>query len=318
VITQQFRLHKQKACDTLLLTEQLERYFFSFCLPVMARSEPMTYEERIRRERQQMSKSFAKLADFLLDSYVEASFMTASELAQALNLDAATVVRFSQHLGYKGFPQLQREIRSRVKKDLLIHPRQAQVHGSVQNVVATAMYELSRDLDQTRMSLDTDALSQLVERIGQARRIVLLADPPAQPAAYNLIYFLEQGGFTSYLARPGVDDLARTVHTATTQDLLIAVDVAGQSPYIARALNEARIKEIPTAAIVGTASLASSRAASIVLAARSRPSPGIGMIVVGAIIYALAEALRWHFSERFAGAEQAIGDLSQRIQQPSE
>jgi len=278
----------------------------------------MTYEERIRRERQQMSKSFAKLADFLLDSYVEASFMTASELAQALNLDAATVVRFSQHLGYKGFPQLQREIRARVKKDLLIHPRLAEVPGSAQNVVTTAMYELSRDLDQTRMSLDTDALSQLVERIGQARRIVLLADPPAQPAAYNLIYFLEQGGFTSYLARPGVDDLARTVHTATTQDLLIAVDVAGQSPYIARALSEARNKEIPTAAIVGTASLPSSRAASIVLAARSRPSPGIGMIVVGAIIYALSEALRWHFSARFAGVEQAISDLSQRIQQPSE
>ncbi len=278
----------------------------------------MTYEERIRRERQQMSKSFAKLADFLLDSYVEASFMTASELAQALNLDAATVVRFSQHLGYKGFPQLQREIRARVKKDLLIHPRQAETPGTAQNVVTTAMYELSRDLDQTRMSLDTDALSQLVERIGQARRIVLLADPPAQPAAYNLIYFLEQGGFTSYLARPGVDDLARTVHTATPQDLLIAVDVAGQSPYIARALSEARIKDIPTAAIVGTASLPSSRAATIVLAARSRPSPGIGMIVVSAIIYALSEALRWHFSERFAGAEQAISDLSQRIQQPSE
>ena len=278
----------------------------------------MTYEERIRRERQQMSKSFAKLADFLLDSYVEASFMTASELAQALNLDAATVVRFSQHLGYKGFPQLQREIRARVKKDLLIHPRLAEVPGSAQNVVTTAMYELSRDLDQTRMSLDTDALSQLVERIGQARRIVLLADPPAQPAAYNLIYFLEQGGFTSYLARPGVDDLARTVHTATSQDLLIAVDVAGQSPYIARALSEARNKDIPTAAIVGTASLPSSRAANIVLAARARPSPGIGMIVVGAIIYALSEALRWHFSARFAGAEQAIGDLSQRIQQPSE
>jgi DNA-binding MurR/RpiR family transcriptional regulator len=53
-----------------------------------------------------MSKSFARLADFLLDSYVEASFMTASELAQELNLDAATVVRFSQQLGYSGYPKL--------------------------------------------------------------------------------------------------------------------------------------------------------------------------------------------------------------------
>jgi DNA-binding MurR/RpiR family transcriptional regulator len=141
----------------------------------------MTYEVRIRRERQQMSKSFAKLADFLLDSYVEASFMTASELAQALNLDAATVVRFSQHLGYKGFPQLQREIRTRVKKDLLIHPRQAEVPGSAQNVVTTAMYELSRDLDQTRMSLDTEALSQLVEHIGPDRGLTIWLVPCILP-----------------------------------------------------------------------------------------------------------------------------------------
>ena len=66
----------------------------------------MTYEDRIRKERPGMSKSFAKLADFLLDSYIEAAFMTASELAHELNLDAATVVRFSQHLGYKGYPEL--------------------------------------------------------------------------------------------------------------------------------------------------------------------------------------------------------------------
>jgi len=49
----------------------------------------MSYEERIRRERPNMSKSFARLADFLLDSYVESAFMTASELAHELDLDAA-------------------------------------------------------------------------------------------------------------------------------------------------------------------------------------------------------------------------------------
>ena len=62
----------------------------------------MTYEDKIRAERSNMSKSFARLADFLLDSYVEAAFMTASELAHNLDLDAATVVRFSQSLQYTG------------------------------------------------------------------------------------------------------------------------------------------------------------------------------------------------------------------------
>jgi DNA-binding MurR/RpiR family transcriptional regulator len=278
----------------------------------------MSYEERIRKERPYMSKSFAKLADFLLDQYVEASFMTASELAHALNLDAATVVRFSQHLGYGGYPKLQKEIRSRVKSDLLIRPEQAKERNSVPGIVAATMEELARAIQQVRISLDTDSVSRLVEMIGQSRRIVILAEAPAQPAAYNLVYFLEQGGFSVYIARPGVADLARTVHTASQQDLLLAVDVAGQSPYIARALEEAQAKGIPTAAIVGAASIPSARSADVVLEAQAHPSLGVGIVAIEAVVHALTQTLRWRFTERFAGAEQAIVELSGRIQQPIE
>jgi DNA-binding MurR/RpiR family transcriptional regulator len=278
----------------------------------------MSYEERIRRERPNMSKSFARLADFLLDSYVESAFMTASELAHELDLDAATVVRFAQHLGYKGFPELQREIRERVMADLLVRPVQAQELESVPGVVTNAMAELSLALEQTRISLDTDAVAELVEKIGAARRIVVLAENPAQAAAYNLVHFLEQGGFPIYIARSGIADLARTIHTATAQDLILAIEISGQAAYIAGALEEARKKDLPTAAILGAASLASARAADVVLAARSHPSLGVGIVSVEAIIYALAQALRWRFAERFAGAEQAISELSGRIQHATE
>ena len=125
----------------------------------------MQYEDRIRRARPEMSKSFAKLADFLLDSYIEAAFLTASELAHTLNLDAATVVRFSQFLGYSGFPELQHEIRERVKGDLLIRPRQAEEENSTPGIVVEAMEELAHALDQTRIILDTDSLEKLVERM---------------------------------------------------------------------------------------------------------------------------------------------------------
>lgn len=274
----------------------------------------MSYEERIRRERPNMSKSFAKLADFLLDSYIEASFMTASELAHALNLDAATVVRFSQTLGYKGYPELLREIREKVRRDLLIRPQQAEVVDSIPGVVNTAMQKLIRELEQTRISIDTDALQKLAEEIGQARRIIVLAEMPAQPAAYNLVYFLEQGGFSITIARPGVVDLARTVHTANPQDLLLAIDVTGQSPYIARSLGEAQARGIRTAAIVSAASLPTTRSADVVLAASERPDTGSGIIIIVVMIYILVEALRWSFAERFAGAEQAIAQISARIQ----
>jgi RpiR family murPQ operon transcriptional repressor len=278
----------------------------------------MSYEDRIRQERTGMSKSFARLADYLLDSYIEASFMTASELAHELNLDAATVVRFSQHLGYKGYPELLREIREKVKYDLLMRPQQAEQPESVPGVTNSAMQSLIRELEQTRISLDTEAVTRLVDEMGRARRIVVLAEAPAQPAAYNLVYFLEQGGFAIFIARPGVSDLARTIHTASSQDLFLAIDVVGQSPYIARSLSEAQLRGIPTAAIVGAASLASARSADVVLAAQERPTVGVGMIVIGAIIYVLVETLRWRFADRFAGAEQAISELSAHIQQASE
>jgi DNA-binding MurR/RpiR family transcriptional regulator len=275
----------------------------------------MTYEERIRQERPNMSKSFAKLADFLLDSYIKASFMTASELAHSLNLDAATVVRFSQHLGYKGYPELLREIRDKVRRNLLYQPQPDTEPDSLHSVVTSSLENLSQDLNQMRLMLDIDAVEKLVNAIDKARRIILLVESPAQPAAYNLVYFLEQGGFPIYIARPGIIDFARTVHTASHQDLLIAIDVTGQSPFIARSLAEAKARNIPTAAIVGAASLPTARSASVVLAASEHPSPTSGMIVISAIIYILVEALHWSFSQRFSGAEQAIAELANRIQE---
>jgi len=276
----------------------------------------MSYEDRIRQERSSMSKSFAKLADFLLDSYVEAAFMTASELAHTLNLDAATVVRFSQHLGYEGFPKLQREIRQRVKDDLLVRPKEAEIPDSVSGIASAALHEVALALDRTRMSLDMEALEKLVTQMGKARRIVVLAEGPAQPTAYSLVLFLEQGGFPVYIARAGVADLARTVNIATSQDLLVTMEVAGQSPYIARALGEAQKMGIPTAAIIGSASLASARFADTVLAAQAHPSIGVGIVSIEAIVYALAQVLHWRFADRFAGTEQAISELSELIRQP--
>jgi DNA-binding MurR/RpiR family transcriptional regulator len=261
-----------------------------------------------------MSKSFAKLADFLLDSYIEASFMTATELAHKLNLDAATVVRFSQSLDYSGYPELLREIREHVRTDLITRPTEAEDPESFSVVIANAMNELQLALEQTKISIDSDAVENLVDKIGQARRIIVVAEGPAQPAAYNLVYFLEQGNFPVHIARSGLAGVARTVHTANGQDLLIAIDVASEAPYIAPALRESRAKGITTAAIVGSPALSSARSADVVLAARSNPCLGIAIVAIEAIIFALVESMRAQYRERFEGAEQAIMELSNLFQ----
>ena len=116
---------------------------------------------------------------------------------------------------------MQREIRQRVKDDLLIRPKQSEDPNSVTGIVSSAMNEVLLAMEQTRISLDMEAMAELVEKLGQARRIVVLAEGPAQPTAYSLVLFLEQGGFPVYIARAGIADLARTVNIATPQDLAV-------------------------------------------------------------------------------------------------
>ena len=99
----------------------------------------MSYENRIRESRQKMSKSFSRLADYILDNYVQAALMTATELAHQVDVDAATVVRFAQRLEYSGFPELQDEIKEKVKQSLLINPKKSDAPDTFASVVDSRM-----------------------------------------------------------------------------------------------------------------------------------------------------------------------------------
>ncbi len=279
----------------------------------MFQEDRLSYEDRIRKAYPNLSKSFARLADYLLDSYVEAAFMTATELGHAVDVDATTVVRFSQYLGYAGYPDLAREIRERVKSHLTVRPRVAE-EDSLARVVNTALQELRTIFGQAYLLLDVDELSRLVEKIGEARHVFILADVLAQPATYTLVNVLERGGFGVSINHTGLTDLARKVYLAAENDLILAIEVAGETPYIARALQEARNRRIPTCAIVGSAAVDSARVAELVVVVQAQPASELSMMLVGAVAYALGRALRWRFPDRFSGADQAVHELSTRIQ----
>jgi DNA-binding MurR/RpiR family transcriptional regulator len=274
----------------------------------------MSYENRIRESRQKMSKSFSRLADYILDNYVQAALMTATELAHQVDVDAATVVRFAQRLEYSGFPELQDEIKNKVKQELLFKPKQVATPDTFAAVVDNTMQRMKDSIEQARMLIDIEELDRMVEEIGKARRIIIVSDGLGQVAAYNLLNLLEQGGFLVSVAQSGVVDLARTVSTVSKDDLILAIDVAGAAPYLPRALAEASAIGVSTAAIVGAASHKSAVEADVAIAAQNQEVIGLSVILVDVIVYALAEALKWKYGERFSGADKFIEELFERIQ----
>jgi len=76
------------------------------------------FRQRIQAKYDELTPSFRKLADFILQQELNVAFMTATELAHRMGVDAATVVRFAQTLGYSGFRELIKEVQRVVKTEL--------------------------------------------------------------------------------------------------------------------------------------------------------------------------------------------------------
>src|SRR5512136_743984 len=80
--------------------------------------ERPVYQERIREIYVHLSPGYRRIADFLLNRYQDAAFMTAAQVGKAADVDTTLVVRFAQRLGYPGFPELIDDIQADVKRDL--------------------------------------------------------------------------------------------------------------------------------------------------------------------------------------------------------
>lgn len=277
------------------------------------RSEPgmATYEERIRAIHSTLSPSHVVLADYLLDSYASAAFLTATELAHTLDLDPATVVRFAQRLDYSGYPELQREIRRRVRHELLAgKPKEP---GSSAEAADAALAEIGRYLDLTRRSFPLDTAEQLVAALDEAARVVLLADGLAVGPARSLASWLEGAGYTVQLAVGDLSSMARALVGGQKRDLAIAVEVVPETQIVTRALAEARAIGMRTAAIVAAPSAPSAVNADLVLAGHASPEPGVGQVVVESLVHALAQLLKRQRPGRFSKIEARVGEISQRI-----
>src|SRR5487761_919877 len=70
----------------------------------------------IKARFDECSRSQKDVAQYIVDHLDEAAFQTAEELARRANTSSSTVVRFSQALGFEGFPELQQAARDEYRR----------------------------------------------------------------------------------------------------------------------------------------------------------------------------------------------------------
>ena len=77
-----------------------------------------SFIQRIRREYSELTPGFQKVATYILRDYQDVAFLTAAKVAQKVGVSESVVVRFAMALGYSGYPDMLKDIRGLVRREL--------------------------------------------------------------------------------------------------------------------------------------------------------------------------------------------------------
>jgi DNA-binding MurR/RpiR family transcriptional regulator len=199
------------------------------------------------------SRSQKDVAQYIVDHLDEVAFQTAEELARRANTSSSTVVRFSQALGFEGYPELQHSAREEYRRRHAIAPNGdpavTPLFSLDQTEYETALAADHLNVEETARKLrrvDVDAAIELIATT--PKLLVAGTDQMAFFASYlrHLLMLLDLRAET--VASPSQESLGR-LSRIDDQTLVIALSAGRSHPLITRAMKLARHRRAKTIAI---------------------------------------------------------------------
>ncbi|GEM_PF-218809 len=222
------------------------------------------FKERIRKEYERLTPGFRRLADFLTEKTVDAAFLTATELARHVGVDPATVVRFSQELGYSGYRELSREIKAYVRDQVKgAYERSQMAEGMAEMLEALVEYKIEQV--QRFFAASASAVAEAVSAIVEAKRLWAVAEG----ATYHMAAFAaKRFGRLGYEARCVAPSMAGTASSLLAMgegDVMLAIVQEGPGLDVGYALHLAKEKGVKTICISSRNNILAARETDILI-----------------------------------------------------
>lgn len=136
--------------------------------PTVHSDAKMTVVQRLLAGLEDFGRRDQTIARYFVDHAEELPFLSALELAGALGVSGAAITRFSQRVGFEGYPHLQREIRQDLRATLGIK------QPGRQNAVVTRYWTSERaNLDSLTALPETQILA-FSAALAEARQLWIL------------------------------------------------------------------------------------------------------------------------------------------------
>src|SRR4029077_6185508 len=217
--------------------------------PINGTSEHQSLSKYIRARFEECSRSQKDVAQYIVDHLDEAAFQTAEELARRANTSSSTVVRFSQALGFEGFPELQRAAREEYKRAHGAAEASSPLFAIERTEFETSIAADHANVEESARKASRATIERAIGAIAGADRIVIAGtDQMAFFASYlrHLLMLLDLRA--ELVASPSQEALGRLSRIAE-RTLVIGLSAGRPHPLITRTMKLARHRKAPTLAI---------------------------------------------------------------------
>ena len=197
----------------------------------------------------EFSRSQKDVARYIVDHLDEAAFQTAEELARRANTSSSTVVRFSQALGFEGYPELQQAAIEEYRNRSPDHDHAGQLFDFDHSEFEASLASDHANVEETARSLTREQVEACVSALAAAQRVMIVGvDQMAFFASYlrHLLALLDIRA--EVVASPRQDSITRL--SRVEEDTLVIAFSAGRAhPLVVRAMKLARHRRARTLSI---------------------------------------------------------------------
>lgn len=280
--------------------------------------------DRLNLSGKRLSKGHRRIAEYIVQHYDKAVFMTASSLGEMVGVSESTVVRFAVALGYEGYPQLQRSLQELVRHRLTAIQRfemSSDIHQD--DVLRTVLKADMQNIRNTIDEIDSAAFDDVVKRVLSAKHIYIIGLRSAAPLAQFFGYYLNFIFDDVRVVAASTTDVFEGIVRVQTDDVLIGISFPR---YSTRTLEAMRFAKRCGAQVIGITDGPMSplhEAADVCLSARTDMASFVDSLaaplsVINALVVALGIQRKDQLGEHFKQLERIWSEHSVYVNRESQ
>jgi DNA-binding MurR/RpiR family transcriptional regulator len=248
---------KEPPCAPSKNASPMKRAATTTTRPPHEASGHQTLSAYIQARFDEFSRSQKDVAQYIVDHLDEVAFQTAEELARRANTSSSTVVRFSQALGFEGFPELQSSAREEYRRRVAsgaettgaAKTSAAPLFSLDQSEFETSLGADHVNVEDTARKMSRSEVESAIDAIADAQRVLIAGtDQMAFFASYlrHLLMLLDLRAET--VASPSQEALSR-LGRIDPETVVIGLSAGRPHPLVVRAMKLARHRKARTIAV---------------------------------------------------------------------